>query len=633
MVVILGVTLLLSMVPSAFAWEFDLRGDFEYRFRYFSRTGSKDLFGLAPLQEGFTQNSILPAYGAAIGFAGPNYYNSGASRPPAESNAENANTRITRGGFSRYGCDAKVPDMRMRFYPTIRVNEAIETYLVLNVGGFRNKYSMNKTDSDAIFGVDPYPAGPTATQNFYMNKSAGIPPFENYYMSQTSDSAYNTASIISVEQFKVAFHLPWGVFSFGTKNFPIGTGATYAKNTREEAVYFLVPYGPFSFRTYLFPGEPPRLGGASGPTATTTDAWSYIWSGWGTGADGETKAQRSLGEVVEYQSGNMEFGIGAFNRKFHLPKGYWRGYWSWDLVNFIPELAWAAVDMESWTGVSWVKYNNGRFFFNLEYAFSNAEWQWTNFTTSSSPGQFWLYLVEPKYEVLSNHWFAEMGVLSGPSKVALMAARSSGRVLSNVDKSATYGRRANPTKWYEPFPINYQAMEPYNYLMFYTYAGGNNIFNLDGNGEMGDAYALALRADYAIAANFNIWASYMRGYRLERHGYYAGAFGNYDDWTGSGAGGNQTAAAARTWKLINGYSFANPWIDENFIGWEANVGADWKLLEGLRVTARYAYWQPGGWFDLAYKAFTPTATGRVGDGVQNGRDAIHAFTTSLFVEF
>jgi hypothetical protein len=35
------------------------------------------------------------------------------------------------------------------------------------------------------------------------------------------------------------------------------------------------------------------------------------------------------------------------------------------------------------------------------------------------------------------------------------------------------------------------------------------------------------------------------------------------------------------------------------LGWEAQVGADWDLLEGLNFHALFSYWQPGKWFNYA----------------------------------
>ena len=80
-----------------------------------------------------------------------------------------------------------------------------------------------------------------------------------------------------------------------------------------------------------------------------------------------------------------------------------------------------------------------------------------------------------------------------------------------------------------PYPVNYQAMEPYNTLMFHTFGGGNNqfswVFGADGTGLMGDAWALGVRLDYAVASNLNVWGTYLWAERLERDGYLAGQFG------------------------------------------------------------------------------------------------------------
>ena len=144
-----------------------------------------------------------------------------------------------------------------------------------------------------------YRPAPTNSGNLsYTNYSSGLPPLERYYMSQSSDAATNTASLISVDEFKFAFQIPWGMFSFGTKNFPLGTGATFARNIREESIYLLVPYGPLSMRFYLFPTEPLRVTGpGSSGAGDETDVGfaAQGLSGWGTGPDGEPKSRRFIG--------------------------------------------------------------------------------------------------------------------------------------------------------------------------------------------------------------------------------------------------------------------------------------------------------------------------------------------------
>ena len=75
-------------------------------------------------------------------------------------------------------------------------------------------------------------------------------------------------------------------------------------------------------------------------------------------------------------------------------------------------------------------------------------------------------------------------------------------------------------------------------------------------------------------------------------------------------------------------------MSDGFLGWEANVGVDWKLLEGMTAYFRYAYWQPGDWFIGAYQT-----RGFVGGAARPSLlgnatiDAINAFSGSLMINF
>ena len=124
----------------------------------------------------------------------------------------------------------------------------------------------------------------------------------------------------------------------------------------------------------------------------------------------------------------------------------------------------------------------------------------------------------PPCTLRGRNFSRETGALCGPAKLAFMFAWSGGPALNNN----------NPTKGYIGLPIDNQATDAYNYLMFHTYAGGNNGGWSNGNGinftpaedgQMVDAYALAARLDYAIAANLNIWGSYMWASRVEENGW------------------------------------------------------------------------------------------------------------------
>jgi hypothetical protein len=49
----------------------------------------------------------------------------------------------------------------------------------------------------------------------------------------------------------------------------------------------------------------------------------------------------------------------------------------------------------------------------------------------------------------------------------------------------------------------------------------------------------------------------------------------------------------------NNFTNPAPSIPEHSLGWEVTAGFDWELLENLSLSARFAYWQPGGWFKYA----------------------------------
>jgi hypothetical protein len=181
-------------------------------------------------------------------------------------------------------------------------------------------------------------------------------------------------------------------------------------------------------------------------------------------------------------------------------------------------------------------------------------------------------------------------------------------------------------------------MEPYEYLMFDTYAGGNNggwnamdfTFVADEHGMMTDAYCFAGRLDYALASNLNLWASYIWAHRLERAGTF---FGQYQS-SGSLAAGSIPNLQEFYAKAGRSFGTANDYVSNGFIGWEMNFGTDWQLLENFTFKTRYSYWQPGDWFKEAYQAVVVTAGGEaLTTGVLYSRDPIHAVQTSLSIEF
>ncbi len=617
---ILATMLVVVFVAPSFAWEFSMTGEFEWRQQYLSRVGNRDIFGDASAQDsvaltsdygvagvpapvgpapqqgaiGYLPNTTLQALNrqAWVGFAGPNYYGTGwinpqyqaagdayAGRPIIADSAAGAGVAITRGGFSRWGSDAYYGDQRLTFVPTIRVNNAIRVHGTYTVGGLRHKYAQSQYDA-------------------YGQVSPGAPPFERYYMHHSSDAAYNTAAIGSWEQIRATVQFPWGILSYGVKDFPFGTGMMTANNNRTDSILFIAPYGPFRLMVGLWPGQ----GAITGATSFNTVP------------DRDTKWDYRYGPGFTYDNGPLSFGfLAIFGNKHIHPRST---YSVATLANGI-----GGADYINRYFTIFTKYNNGRFFANLEYFLYQHE-----LTRNGAGPQSWE----------NQKYFAEIGALCGPSKITFMGGWSSGGALNNFDRSRYQaGYRIG---------MNYQVLQPYSYLMFPTYAGGNNAFNADGTGEMSDAYALAARLDYAVAANLNLFGTYMWASRVEQNGYIAGSFFatsiNTRPATYTGPSGTTyngaTAGAGQQWKADNTGNAAanmNPYVDDSFIGWEAQIGFDWKLLEGFNASLAYSYWQLGPWFDQAYQAFNATPMGQNGNALMVGRDAIQAIHGALTINF
>jgi hypothetical protein len=581
-VLLAGLLIAAFVVPAA-AWEFSMKGEYEMRLRYISRTGDTDLFGVAPTQDAIGN----PLANPGVGFAGPNWYNrtpvnaaavsdaTATFNPPVTAitggYAETGRGRIVRGGYSRYGCDALYHDSRLTLRPVIRVNPAIRVFGVYTVGGMRHKYFQNYIGGYGI--------------------GIGTPPFERYYVHQTSDNAYDTAALGSWEQFRATIQTPLFIMSIGVKDFPFGTGLNASYETRAESFLMVAPYGPFRF---LWPVWLAR---------------STVGAGnWTTVPDKDTKPTLYTGGAITYDCGALNAGALNITRLHHTQAGYASG----------------DGDFTLW-GV-YAKYNNGRFFAAAEYGWINID----SYPGPQVPGSTETTWARPAFIEVYQAW-AEVGAVAGPAKVRLAWFQASGDVLNNNrGGSQIAGVTGINPKRYSGGAVNYQVARPYQYLMFETYAGGSNTFH-ETHGYMADAYAFAGRADYAVASNLNMWATYMWAHRLEVAGAYKGGV------LSSGA----AATAAQRQAFVNNNfggtsgevgGTINPYVDDGFIGWEAQVGMDWKILEGLTWFMRYSYWQPGEWFEQAYQS-VGWRGGIVDDAYVTGKDAIHAIQGSFYINF
>ncbi len=438
--------LLLAVTAPVMAWEFSMTGDYEYRMRYFGRTGGTDLFGIASLQDSGARTFI--------GFAGPNIYGTGNVAPNVTDTSSQdwspnrtgsgRSMVITRGGFSRWGSDAFYNDSKLTFQPAVKVNQAIRVFGVYTIGGIRNKYRQT---TPAARGGD-----------------IGAAPLERYYMSQSSMNAYDGV-FGTWEQFRVTATMPWAIWSVGVKDFPFGTGATFRYNTRGDEFLWVVPYGPMRFLWAIWLSR------------------GRLMESWSTVPDATTKNTLFQAYAATYDAGAFSAGIATIWRQFHqtagtVPGGPGRidrenpeerasyGYYNEGARITNP------FDETTLVNLLYFKFNNGRFFANAEYSWINVN---RTFPVYQNPRRNRGPIGHGPLYLEGNHFFAEAGVMAGPTKLTLMTALASGSVLDNTyinDATGLY--RSNPTKIYTPYAINYQAMEPYEFLMFNTYAGGNN---------------------------------------------------------------------------------------------------------------------------------------------------------------
>lgn len=614
--------LIAALTAPALAWEFTMTGEAEFRYRYFARTGDADLFGTA------ASTAVFPAYGGVIGFAGPAATYAAATGATAFG--------VVVQGFSAKGADAETNEARIWLYPEIRINEAIR---------LRGEYWVTGSNLRGFYdGVSPAAAGNVGV--FPAANWTNSPGYNGWYQQTAWAPGGGSPAGMSVgvwEKAWITAQLPWGIFAVGRRPFPFGLGwsALHEKDLDTDTWLFAVPYGPFTFlagNSWWESGDNYTINTTQTMAGVLTTPAGALAAPSGVAVAAGTDKNRTRvwnGAVaVVYRNGPVEFGtiprwvtysnthpgisgltvLAGPGQRDDFTNTAFSGLMAATHLNSPTTVINGDVGFVLW--VSYFKYNNGRFFFNSEYDFEYGDIR----RNGGRPISIW-----------TDAWELEAGTLCGPTKIAVAGFYHSGHDrrggLLNVTRATGYNGVNNVYDVFNQFiafSATEEAIKPYAWLIG-IYGAGNNSYDPRGKCSYNDFLAYAARVDYAVAANLNVWGSYIYMNRASNTGTGIGTFG------GGAVAGIRTAAVAAPGGVT-------PNVPDTYLGWEANVGVDWKLLEGMTFKSQFGYWAPGDWFKWAYVDYTnnnltPVAGGTFPVNPNRGIDPIIGFQGSVLVDF
>jgi hypothetical protein len=563
--VIIGLIAFLAVCATApaFAWEYSMKGDWEWRYRYWTRTGQNDIFG----EMNATQVNL-----------GLNHLY---LWPTAATTNRMSSTFGVLAGQNNYGCDMSMTDNRATIFPKIKVNKAISV-----------EASVNLTSLGIWSDGDPYNINPTtATNGAYRNTGFYNSMYVPINDRPVASNVPNT--FVTLQWLKASIITPMLNFSLGYKTSAIGMGLWKHKDNRSSASFSVTAnYGPFhiGFSPY-FGREQSAWSMGSATSRNTADTSKQRQE------DRRDYFQAVMGEIV-YRNGPLELQL--VSDSYHQPSAPattnnstgttvaapFRGG---EIIAGLP-----SDDVLRYRIAMAAKYNNGKFFFNGEADWFNR-WRAGRGTANgaSANGAPTAYaaptLVNQNEDDSAWLYGAEIGALCGPSKVTFNYVRATGDDTStrNTSEDAAIAEQS----------ISAPYMKPWGYLMYYMYGTGDG-WDAAGNGQPTNFHHVGGRFDYALAANLNTFVLFSKAWRDQASAYTLGGdyrvggrpFTNNDIAAAKGMGPNAAAGHIRV---------AVP-ESANDIGWELDFGHDWKILEGLTWSTTFALWKPGNWWAHAF---------------------------------
>jgi hypothetical protein len=598
------------------AWEFDLAAVSTYSYLNYSQRGSNGFFGAFNQDNSVGTTQSLPYLPLPV-FAGfPNYQSPtpGAYAPINGWLGGQVNDLVSGSNASKSSTSAS-------FFPTLRANQAIK------MGGV---YRAGNVDTGTF---------PGATVSFATGEWL---------------------------QFWTTLELPWGILSFGKRSFGFGTGLQYDSGDRtEEYIALVADYGPMQFGFGLYPWRDQAqynagFGIGNLGNAPRADLESPYWNRY----DGNNVPMVNLFGFIDYVSGPLNIGIGTAYFSYEAgPEAMLAS--SDQLGGNWARFSQAPTSIRNSEGWIFAKYMNGRFFVNAEadWIYRTARWQRSNNGNFNQPRGFYPSptngagsFFKPQYTE-SWRYMVEFGVMCGPMKVSFLQSRVPGPdrrhgVLIDRQPVLVDLYRPNDNRViYSPDYGNASLMRPYSIIMSSDYGAGLGARNRGNDGYMVDASIFAGRADMALAANLNIFGSFFYAQRVSNgQGWghirplispiqndLGGHAENVQVYYGDGLGNRTITTQSGVPGTV--YDNASPAIPDNSLGWEIDLGIDWKLLEWATLSMYAGYWQPGKWFNFACidrrvpSWNTPSSANNWGINPDRTIDPVVAFTSSMSVNF
>ncbi len=592
----LAMLLIISLAFPAFAWELSMKGETEWRYRYWTRTGNNDIFGtmdstlvnlgINHLQTfpttATTNRGVLTTFGGTASFG-------------------------VLAGENRFGADMQLTDYRMTIYPKIKVNPAIDVEASINLtslGIWSDGQPLVGSGTAANIGASGV--------NTFTN-----PGYVNSLYVPIQDRPVNVDvpnTFVTLQWLKTSIKTPMLDFSIGYKNSSIGMGLWKHKCNRASASFGVTAhYGPLKI------GFSPYFGREQSAWTLGTSRSRIEGNGAAQRQEDRRDYFRALFGEVQYSNGPLV--VQLVSDSYRQPSA--------PSVNSARGAALSIAaptdDIVRYRIASAMKYFNGRFFFNAETDWYNR-WRSGRGTGDPATGrvdqaqddQAWLYGVE-------------FGCICGPTKATFNYVRATGDDPSTrfTSEEAAVGDSG----------LNACYMKDWGYLMYYMYGTGDG-WDAAGYGQPTNFHHVGAKLDYAVASNLNVFGVFAYAWRDQPNAYRLG--GDYR--RGAQAWTNDDIRLAQA-GAFRGHAVPD---HARFIGWEVDGGVNWKLLEGLTWNTLLAFWQPGNWWSYAYPdtaalyrgGIVPnnnqnTAAGELNATGRAGRkiDPLFAVETTLLISF